>query len=199
MAAKTKKTPPAKKPARPAPAKAKRGAKKKGKKKRHVLLYIPKPEERAKVRSTGAPPRPRIQPWPCAGRSGSRSSAVVQRISPPLKVSWRHKLAAPSRAQPVVSEDGVVYVADREGELRALDVETGKRTFKLRTDPILGASPAWPLVVQKLVPGDRVPVSAAACVYEWHLFFGDDEGIFYCLRRGDAEVIWRRSSPRRRQ
>src|SRR5204862_1015465 len=37
-------------------------------------------------------------------------------------------------------------------------------------------------------------VSSPPAVFEWHLLFGDDEGIFYCVRRGDFAVIWRKSA-----
>lgn len=176
-----------------AKAKAKAKKAKKGKKKKHVLLFIPKPEDQ-EPRRPALDARRRVLGWPCLGRTAGRSAASPVRLAPPLKAAWKKKLRAPAATSPVVSEDGLLYVADREGELRALDAETGEEHAKLRTDPVLGASPAWPLVVQGLVPGDRVPVSSPPAVFEWHLLFGDDEGIFYCVRRGDFEVIWRKSA-----
>src|SRR5579883_1847029 len=190
MAVKTKKA--AKK--KPAPRK-KPAAKKKGKrKKKNVVLFIPKPEQQER-RRVGLDTRKRVLAWPCLGRTANRSAASPLRLAPPLEVAWRKKLRAAAVAAPIVSEDGILYAADREGELRAFDAETGEEHFRFNTDPILGASPAWPLVVQKIVPGDRVPVSSAPAVHDWHLLFGDDEGIFYCVRRGDFEVIWRKAAP----
>ncbi len=197
MAAKTKKpTPKAKKTAKPAPrtTEGKGKGKGKGRKKKNVLLFIPKPEDQERRRPS-LEARRRVLAWPCLGRTAGRAASSPFKLAPPLKTAWRKKLRAPAATAPVISEDGILYIADREGELRALDAETGEEHWKLRTDPILGASAAWPLVVQKLVPGDRVPVSSPPAVFEWHLLFGDDEGIFYCVRRGDAEVIWRKSAP----
>lgn len=148
------------------------------------------------------PPRPEPRPagppslaWACAGRLPSRCASVGLRVAPPLEVEWRVRLSAPPVCPPVVSADGVVYVADRDGRLHALDAREGHPLFSRRTDPIRESSPVWPLVAQGLVPRDRVPVSSSPVVFEWHLLFGDDEGLFYCLRRGEAEVIWRKAAP----
>jgi outer membrane protein assembly factor BamB len=172
---------------------------KKGKKQRplprkNVVLFVPKPEDQERRRPRLDTTK-RVLAWPCAGRTASRSAATPIRLAPPLRVSWKKKLRAPAATAPVVSEDGVLYVADRDGELRALDAETGEEHLRFHTDPILGASPAWPLVASGVVPGDRVPVSSPPVVSDWHLLFGDDEGIFYCVRRGDFEAIWRKAAP----
>jgi outer membrane protein assembly factor BamB len=165
---------------------------KKAKKKKDTLLFIPEPEDQEPQPLV---PRRRVLSWPCAGRSPGRSASSPLRMAPPLQLDWKAKLGGPAATSPVVSEDGVLYAADRDGGLLALDVESGEKVFRLKTDPILGASPAWPLVAQGLVPGNKVPVSSPPAVFDWHLLYGDDEGIFYCVRRGDAAVIWRKSAP----
>jgi outer membrane protein assembly factor BamB len=168
--------------------------KKKSRKKKQVVLFIPKPEDQVR-RRPGLDARKRVLAWPCAGRTAGRSAASPVRMAPPLKLEWRKKIGAAAKAAPVISEDGILYAADRDGGLRALDAETGEEHFRFKTDPILGASAAWPLVVQKIVPGDKVPISSMPAIFDWHLLFGDDEGTFYCVRRGDFEVIWRKSAP----
>ena len=137
------------------PAATKRAAKnavkkpaKKGKKKPHVVLFIPDADER-----TAPVPRRRVLAWPALGRSASRSGSSPVRLAPPVRQDWKVRLRAPAGTAPVISEDGALYVADRDGELRALDAETGGKVFSMRTDPILGASPAWPLVSQGVVRG----------------------------------------------
>lgn len=141
------------------------------------------------------PHAPHLLAWPCEGRLPNRCASVARRVAPPLEVAWRVRLSGPSATAPVVSGDGVAYVADTDGRLHALDVLGGHPLFTSSTDAIRESSPVWPLVAQGLVPRDRVPVSSAPVVFEWHLLFGDDEGLFYCLRRGEAEVIWRKSAP----
>ena len=145
------------------------------KKKRNVVLFVPKPEDRER-----RPPRldttRRVLAWPCTGRTAGRSAATPIRLAPPLTLDWKKKLRAGAGAAPVVSEDGILYVADREGELRALDAETGEEHLRFHTDPILGASVAWPLVAQGLVPQGRVPVSSPPAVFEWHLLSGTTRG-----------------------
>src|SRR5579871_3830855 len=136
----------AKKAARKKRTPKKGAVKKKGKrKKKNVVLFIPKPEQQER-RKVGLDTRKRVLAWPCLGRTANRSAASPMRIAPPLAVAWRKKLRAGAVAAPTVSEDGVLYAADREGELRAFDAETGEEHLRFHTDPILGASPAWPLV-----------------------------------------------------
>ena len=94
-----------------------------------------------------------------------------------------------------MSQDGKVYVADREGVLYALDADSGVILAIHETDPIREASPIWPLVQAGHVPGARVPVSSPPVVSGGSLLFGDDEGVFYCLRRGEWSVQWRKAAP----
>ncbi|MCA8924222.1 MAG: PQQ-binding-like beta-propeller repeat protein, partial [Planctomycetes bacterium] len=136
----------------------------------------------------------RINAWPCWGRAPSRASAMREPFAPPVEVRWTRKLSAPAATSPAVGGDGVLYVADGDGRLEAYDVETGEPRYTLQTDPVREASPAWPLVAQGLVPIDRVPVSSTPAVSHNHVLFGDAEGIFYCVRRGVGEVLWRKAS-----
>lgn len=161
------------------------------KKRRAVKLFRFEPPPRPEPRAAGPP----SLAWSCAGRLPSRCASTGRRVSPPLEVAWRVRLSAPPMHAPVVSGDGVIYVADRDGRLHALDGREGHPLFTRHTDAIRESSPVWPLVAQGLVPRDRVPVSSPPVVFDWHLLFGDDEGIFYCLRRGEAEVIWRKTAP----
>ena len=157
--------------------------------------------KQAPVRASPAPQsepgegRPRIAPWLCARRSPTRDARAYLRLGPKLTADWSVDLGAGAAGAPVVSNDGVLYVGDREGTLHALDVESGEVRWTRRTDPIREVSPVWPLVEQGLVPAQRVPISATAAILRWHLFVGDDEGIFYGLRRGEAVAIWRKAAP----
>ncbi len=190
-----KKAPAAKKKA-PAATKKAPAAKKKApaatkKQRRAVKLFRFEPPPRPEPRPAGPP----ALAWSCAGRLPSRCASTGRRVAPPLELVWRVRLSAPPVCAPVVSGDGVIYVADRDGRLHALDAREGHPLFTRHTDAIRESSPVWPLVAQGLVPRDRVPVSSPPVVFDWHLLFGDDEGIFYCLRRGEAEVIWRKTAP----
>ena len=108
---------------------------------------------------------------------------------------WRARLGGAAASAPVVAADGGLYVGDREGGVWLLDAATGAVLHRRRTPAIAEASPTWALVQAGLVAPDRVPVSAAPAISEWHLFVGDDEGTFSCLRRGDADALWRKAAP----
>ena len=157
------------------------------------LLVVFDPVEQARERDR-APVGPRWFPWACQGRVAARSAAIRERLGPPLELLWEASLKAAPSAAPVAADDGAVYLGDRDGRLLVFELETGRPRPPLRTDPIREASPAWPLVAQRLVPPDRVPVSASPALHAWHLFFGDDEGIFYGVRRGENTVLWRKAA-----
>jgi outer membrane protein assembly factor BamB len=171
-------------------AKKKTPAKKtRSKRKKKTLVRFDPPTPAA--RPSGPPPAP----WSCAGRTASRTAAAPVELLPPLEVSWKVRLGAPATAAPVVSSDGVVHAVDRDGRVAGHELIRGAEVLKLRTDPVRESSPAWPLVAQRLVPGDKVPVSSAPALLDNHLLFGDDEGIFYGVRRGEAAVLWRKGAP----
>lgn len=193
MAVKAGKKAGAKKKRPAAPARKKKPAKGRRKKPKPLLVRFD-PAEQARERAAQAT-GPRWFPWACQGRVAARAGSLRETLAPPLELAWSVELRAAAAGPPVAADDGVVYVGDKEGRLRAFELETGRLRFLLRTDPILQASPAWPLVAQRLVPPDRVPVSGAAAVHAWHLYFGDDEGVFYGVRRGEPEVLWRKSAP----
>jgi len=172
--------------------KAKKARAKKARAKKKVVVFSAA-EQRGAVGDGDETPR--FAAWPCAGRSPSRSAATRAGLAPPVAVDWSVALGAPAGAPPVVADDGALYVPDREGRLFTLDVEAGDVLAVQRTDPIREVSPVWPLVADGHVPADRVPVSCAPAISRRLLLFGDDEGIFYCLRRGEGTVIWRKASP----
>lgn len=163
--------------------------KKRAKRKKTTLVRFDPPAPVA--RPSGPPPAP----WSCAGRTASRTAAAPVELLPPLEAAWKARLGAPATAAPVVSSDGVVHAVDRDGRVAGHELLRGAEVLKLRTDPVRESSPAWPLVAQRLVPGDRVPVSSAPALLDNHLLFGDDEGIFYGVRRGEAAVLWRKGAP----
>jgi outer membrane protein assembly factor BamB len=152
---------------------------------------VPPPQERRVRLGLGE----WVQDWPCDGGRPSRAWWVRQPTKPPLEVLWRRKIGKTARFPPVVSKDGVIYAADGEGQLAALEAGYGDPVGSLRTSPIGEGSPVWPLVAQGLVPADAVPVSSPPAISGWQLLFGDDEGIFYCVRRGDGLSTWRKAAP----
>lgn len=181
---------------KPAAAKKKPATRQPGRKaarKPKPVLVVFDPAEQARERAQ--PAGPRWFPWGCQGRVPGRSAALRERLGPPLEEAWSAPLRGVPAGCPVAADDGVVYLGDRDGRLLAYELESGEVRFELHTDAVRESSPAWPLVAQGLVPGDRVPVSGPAALHAWHLFFGDDEGIFYGVRRGEAQVLWRKSAP----
>jgi outer membrane protein assembly factor BamB len=157
---------------------------------RPKVLFVPAAEDRQVP--TGLSEW--LPDWVCAGGMASRTAYIRQRLRDTLDIDWRAKLGARAGHPPVVSQDGLVYVADREGGLHAFDAESGARSLELKTAAITEGSPVFPLVAQGLVPAGRVPICAPPLLAGWQLLFGDDEGIFYCVRRGDGRCTWRKSA-----
>lgn len=177
------------KPKKTSKAKSKPATKTSPKKRRNVQLFVLEPEKVA-----AAEPEVRYAPWPCAHANARRTGATSLAYAPPVALAWEAKLPGDPRTAPVVADDGSLYAADSEGNLLAFDATTGRELWRFHTDPVAPTSPARPLVDEGVVPGNRVPVASPPCVLEWRLFFGDDEGVLYSLRRGDATVNFRRAA-----
>jgi outer membrane protein assembly factor BamB len=108
--------------------------------------------------------------WP-VGRGNAQSTGVADEIlAPPLAVLWKFSAGkdGPFEANAVVA-DGTVYVGSFDGNLYAIDANTGKKKWAYKTE--LG-------------------FSAAAAVNNGRVFAGDADGVVVCLNADSGEKVW---------
>src|SRR5690554_2327287 len=65
--------------------------------------------------------------WITEGGTNTRSNATVLAVNPPLKQVWSYNALAAFGPGPPLVADGIVFVANRQGELHAIDLQSGKR------------------------------------------------------------------------
>ena len=106
-------------------------------------------------------------------RGDTQGSGVATTTLPPndqLEVLWEYKVKGRDgafEASPIVVKnlsDGkrTVYVADLDGKVYSIDLETGNSNWEFQAGISIEASPAY---------------------RDGHIYFGDMDGRFYCLRR----------------
>jgi outer membrane protein assembly factor BamB len=108
--------------------------------------------------------------WP-VGRGNAQSTGVAAEVlSPPLDVLWKFKGEKDGafEATAVVAGDAV-FIGSFDGNLYALDLNTGKKKWTYKTE--LG-------------------FSAAAAVRDGRVFAGDADGVVVCLNADTGEKIW---------
>src|SRR5207248_1250039 len=104
-----------------------------------------------------------------------RGNPLMTGVAPPnptpfpdkLDEKWTFKTGDAIEGAPVIA-GGVVYVASLDKHLYAVDLATGKQTWKVK----LGAMKSSPSV-----RGDRV-------------YVGNLDGKFFCLKAADGSKVW---------
>jgi outer membrane protein assembly factor BamB len=97
-----------------------------------------------------------------------------------------------SRLRPVES-DGVVFVADRQGYLDALDVETGKLLW--RVDFATYPEEGWLSGFNKLISRGETARLSSLAIGAGKLFLGTENGDFFALDKEDGSIIWQATVP----
>ena len=148
--------------------------------------------------------------WPVEGGNALRSNAVSQHVAPPLQLRWRFNAQAGfGRVSPLVLGNAVL-VANRKGEVHAVDLESGKRfgrdTFgesiegtPVYVDGMLVVPIAWggrAVRALDLLTGARlwragdIPVNSGLTVWGDFVLAGDVEGYVRAWRLQDGEEVW---------
>lgn len=92
--------------------------------------------------------------------------------APPMKVRWTYKTSDEGRASvdapPTIAGD-VVYIADADGTLHAVDLKTGQARWRYKSTEGFATSPL---------------------VYDGKVFLGDLAGIFHAVGVADGKKVW---------
>jgi len=122
--------------------------------------------------------------WP-AFHGGGPLLGVAEPIgAPPMRVRWTYRAGDDTAGAPPATQsagvtpafessaaivNGVVYVGDRSGALRAIDLATGRRKWIYRVEDGFEASPA---VVNGVV------------------YIGDEGGVFHAVKADSGAKLW---------
>jgi outer membrane protein assembly factor BamB len=102
----------------------------------------------------GSPLRIEAEDWTTEGGSLGRTNATDVTLRPPLEEAWRYDADAAFGPAAAVVADGVVIVVTRQGEIRGVDLEDGrKRSVGDLHEPIEGA----PVLTERVI---YAPVAA---------------------------------------
>lgn len=116
--------------------------------------------------------------WPTRGGDPARSTRSAAQVPGEMKARW--SFAAPSRAMPTapVAAGGLVFVADRTGEVRAVDAASGEVKWTAYTGG---------------------PVYFPPCVEGGRALVGSADGRVYALEAATGRLLWSfRVAPRQR-
>jgi outer membrane protein assembly factor BamB len=148
--------------------------------------------------------------WPLA-RGGSLAQGVAQSPLPDqLEMLWQHKVEGGAFENTPAIAEGVVYLADMDGEVSALDLNSGKVRWKQKIDTGFIASPS---VRGKLVyvgdyDGKFHALDSASGAVRWthasdaeidgganfwrdNVLFGSQDANLYCLNAESGEFVWK--------
>lgn len=123
--------------------------------------------------------RPALQ-WPIYGANPARTQVhPAIKIRPPFKVVWRQELHGLLEFPAVVWE-GVAYVQNLQGKLRALSMEDGRVLWQQRVGTLMASSPAVDpergvLVTTSMSPGYVSVVSMKTGRVRWRFYTGRAE------------------------
>lgn len=163
--------------------------------------------------------------WPAFHDGGPLLGVAEPIAPPPMHLRWTYRAdeddaatskptgsdsgGTPSFEASAAIVNGIVYIGDRGGALRAIDMRTGKRKWIYRSEAGFSASPA---VVNGVVyigdeDGTFHAVNAETGAKVWtfdagagihssanflgdKIVFGDDGADIYCLNAADGKKVW---------
>lgn len=148
--------------------------------------------------------------WHTLGKSPERHHAVEQNISPPLDIAWKKKVKSVIADHPLTAGD-YIFASTRSGLLYMIDYETGEGLGSGRLGPALEHVPtihnemlyAGMNLGDKTLIGfnldrakrqirERYPqINTTPVVTEERIYFGTNNGFFYCVDLETREDIWK--------
>jgi outer membrane protein assembly factor BamB len=126
--------------------------------------------------------------WPTWRFDGRRSASTPEQLPSTLHLQWTTQQAAPRIAwpedarlyfdaslEPIVAGKTLFVASSRNDSLTAINTETGKRRWRFFAD---------------------APIRFAPIAVNGRVYFGADDGVFYCLLAEDGGLVWKfRAAP----
>jgi outer membrane protein assembly factor BamB len=148
--------------------------------------------------------------WPLYGYNAQRTRYLAAKgIKPPYRKLWSYG-GKPLLEFPPVYVNGTLYGIDNNGQVFALDADTGKVLWKRRVAQLNASSPTYShhrVYVVNLVPGQILSLDPKNGHTVWkktlgsrsessplvvgnRVFFGDESGTMYAVDRRNGHTIW---------
>jgi len=148
--------------------------------------------------------------WPLYGYDLRRTRYLpVKGIKPPFRKLWSYG-GKPLLEFPPIYVNGTLYGIDNNGNVFALNADTGKVLWKRRVAQLNASSPTYShhrLYVVNLVPGQILSLDPKNGKTVWkkklgarsesspivvgnRVFFGDEAGTIYAVDRRNGHTIW---------
>ena len=121
--------------------------------------------------------------WPTWRRDSSRSAATTETLPAKLHRQWTRQLLVPQPAwpedtrlhfdatyEPIVVGQTMVVSSSRDDSVRAFDTQNGQERWKFFADG---------------------PIRLAPVGFDGRVYFGSDDGYFYCLNIDSGQLVWR--------
>lgn len=156
------------------------------------------------------PPKAKTVNWPVYGLNPARTRYLPAKgVRPPFRLLW-HYSEKPLLEFPPVYAAGKLYAVDNNGNVFALDADTGRMLWKRRVGRLNASSPAYHknrLYIVNLVPGHIVKLDARTGRVLWKrslpgraessplvlgrsVYFGCEDGKLYSLSTRNGNVRW---------
>lgn len=150
------------------------------------------------------------QGWLTEGESAQRTNAVHTRITPPLELKWDLNIGAGFGVISPIIVDELIFIANRKGEIHAVEFATGRRMGQSAFGESIEGTPVYEngnlyipvgwgrssLIAYDLLGGKTrwkvkgTSISSGLLTYADVVIAADDDGVVRAHRKTDGEIDW---------
>ena len=113
--------------------------------------------------------------WPTYRANNQCSASSKASVSRPLSLRWHYRPDQPHPATAPISAGGLIFVGGEDGQLRAIDADTGDLRWQFYTPS---------------------PIKAPPTISDGRAFVGSGDGYVYALEAATGRQLWRfRAAP----
>jgi outer membrane protein assembly factor BamB len=107
--------------------------------------------------------------WPLVRGDALATGVADSTLPESFELLWKYSVPKGAFAATPLIVDGMVYIGDLDGAMRAIDLTTGAEKWKFTAQAGFNASAAY---------------------RRGRLYLGDSDGVFYCLSAAEGKVQW---------